>query len=60
MSSMLIYSGPQKTMSLAIFTELFSNHFGTASALASILIAAAFVPLFLTYRVLGERSAWGV
>lgn len=59
-SSILLYSGPWATMSVAIFTEVFSNHFGTASALASILIAAAFVPLFLTYRVLGERAALGV
>jgi len=59
-SSILLYSGPWATMSVAIFTEVFSNHFGTASALASILIAAAFVPLFLTYRVLGERSALGM
>jgi len=59
-SSILLYSGPWATMSVAIFTEVFSNHFGTASALASILIAAAFVPLFLTYRMLGERAALGV
>jgi iron(III) transport system permease protein len=59
-SSILLYSGPWATMSVAIFTEVFSNHFGTASALASILIAAAFVPLFLTYRFLGERAALGV
>jgi iron(III) transport system permease protein len=59
-SSILLYSGPWATMSVAIFTEVFSNHFGTASALASILIVAAFVPLFLTYRVLGERGAMGV
>jgi len=59
-SSILLYSGPWATMSVAIFTEVFSNHFGTASALASILIAAAFVPLFLTYRFLGERGALGV
>jgi iron(III) transport system permease protein len=59
-SSILLYSGPWATMSVAIFTEVFSNHFGTASALASILIAAAFVPLFMTYRVLGERAALGM
>ncbi|MFI5339287.1 MAG: ABC transporter permease [Candidatus Methylomirabilales bacterium] len=59
-SSILLYSGPWATMSVAIFTEVFSNHFGTASALASILIATAFVPLFLTYRVLGERAALGM
>ncbi len=59
-SSILLYSGPWATMSVAIFTEVFSNHFGTASALASILIVAAFVPLFLTYRVLGERAALGM
>ena len=40
-SSILLYSGPWATMSVAIFTEVFSNHFGTASALASILIVAA-------------------
>jgi iron(III) transport system permease protein len=56
-SSILLYSGPWATMSVEIFTQVFSNHFGTASALASILIVAAVVPLFVTYRVLGERSA---
>jgi iron(III) transport system permease protein len=55
-SSILLYSGPWATMSVEIFTQVFSNHFGTASALASILIVAAGVPLFLTYRLLGERS----
>jgi iron(III) transport system permease protein len=55
-SSILLYSGPWATMSVEIFTQVFSNHFGTASALGSILIAAASVPLFLTYRFLGERS----
>ncbi len=58
-SSILLYSGPWATMSVAIFTEVFSNHFGTASALASILIGAAFIPLFLTYRFLGDRAALG-
>lgn len=56
-SSILLYSGPWATMSVEIFTQVFSNHFGTASALASILIVAAVVPLVLTYRVLGERAA---
>ncbi len=56
-SSILLYSGPWATMSVEIFTQVFSNHFGTASALASILIVAAALPLFLTYRLLGERSA---
>jgi ABC-type sulfate transport system permease component len=47
-------------MSVAIFTEVLSNHVGTASALASILIAAAFVPLFLTRRLLGGQAALGM
>jgi iron(III) transport system permease protein len=55
-SSILLYSGPWATMSVEIFTQAFSNHFGTASALGSILIVAASVPLFLTYRLLGERA----
>ncbi len=54
-SSILLYSGPWATMSVEIFTQVFSNHFGTASALGSILIVSASAPLFLTYRVLGER-----
>jgi iron(III) transport system permease protein len=56
-SSILLYSGPWATMSVEIFTQVFSNHFGTASALASILIVAAAAPLFLAYRLLGERAA---
>jgi ABC-type Fe3+ transport system permease subunit len=47
-------------MSVEIFTQVFSNHFGTASALASILIVAAVIPLFLTYRILGERSRFAL
>jgi iron(III) transport system permease protein len=56
-SSILLYSGPWATTSVAIFTQVFSNHFGTASALASILIVAAAVPLFLMYRFLGRQAA---
>jgi iron(III) transport system permease protein len=56
-SSILLYSGPWATMSVAIFTQAFSNHFGTASALGTILIVTASVPLFLTHRLLGERAA---
>ena len=56
-SSILLYSGPWATTSVAIFTQVFSNHFGTASALASILIVAAAVPLFLMYRLLGRQAA---
>jgi iron(III) transport system permease protein len=56
-SSILLYSGPWATTSVAIFTQVFSNHFGTASALASILIVAAALPLFLMYRFLGRQAA---
>ena len=56
-SSILLYSGPWATTSVAIFTQVFSNHFGTASALASILIVAAALPLFLMYRLLGRQTA---
>jgi iron(III) transport system permease protein len=55
-SSILLYSGPWATTSVVIFTQVFSNHFGTASALASILIVAAAVPLFLMYRFLGRQA----
>jgi iron(III) transport system permease protein len=56
-SSILLYSGPWATTSVEIFTQVFSNHFGTASALASILIVAAALPLFLMYRFLGRQAA---
>jgi iron(III) transport system permease protein len=56
-SSILLYSGPWATTSVVIFTQVFSNHFGTASALASILIVAAAAPLFLMYRLLGRQTA---
>jgi hypothetical protein len=50
-------SAPWATESSAIFSDALGNHFGTASALATRLIAAAFVPVFLTARVSGERAA---
>jgi len=55
-STILLYSGPYATMTVKIFSNVFSNDFGNASALAMILIAATFVPLFLMYRFLGERA----
>lgn len=55
-STILLYYGPWATMSVKIFSHVFSNEFGTASALASILMAATFIPLFLMYRLLGERA----
>jgi len=55
-STILLYSGPYATMTVKIFSNVFSNDFGNASALAMILITATFVPLFLMYRFLGERA----
>ena len=55
-STILLYYGPWATMSVKIFGHVFSNEFGTASALASILMAATFVPLLLMYRLLRERA----
>jgi iron(III) transport system permease protein len=53
-STILLYYGPFSTMTVKIFSNVFTNEFGTASALAMILITATFVPLFLMYRFLGE------
>lgn len=55
-ATIFLYYGPWATMSVKIFSHVFSNEFGTASALASILMAATFVPLFLMYRLLGARA----
>ncbi len=55
-STILLYYGPFATMTVKIFSNVITNEFGTASALAVILTISTFVPLVLMYRFLGERA----
>lgn len=43
----MLYTGKTSTISVAIYTEVVRNSFGTAAALASILTLATVLPLAL-------------
>lgn len=55
-STIILFSGQTGTISVAIFTEIFKDSFGTAAALASILSAATVVSLLLFNKFSGGRS----
>ncbi|RKX76287.1 MAG: iron ABC transporter permease, partial [Spirochaetes bacterium] len=46
-STIILYSGRTKTISVAIFTEIFKDSYGTAAALGTILTLAAIVSLVI-------------
>jgi iron(III) transport system permease protein len=55
-STLILYAGNTGTISVAIFTEIFKDSFGTAAALASILSLATVVSLIIFNKVSGGRS----
>lgn len=55
-STLILYAGNTGTISVAIFTEIFKDSFGTAAALASILSLATVVSLIVFNKVSGGRS----
>jgi len=50
-STLILYSGRTGTISVAIYTEIFKDGYGTAAALASILTLATIVSLFIFDRI---------
>jgi iron(III) transport system permease protein len=46
-STLILYSGRTGTISVAIYTEIFKDSFGTAAALASLLTLATIVSLLI-------------
>ena len=56
-STILLYFGPWKTMSVVIYEQVMSDNFGTAAAASSLLLAAVFLPLLLLNLWQGERTA---
>lgn len=55
-STVVLYQAAYATMSVSIYGQVFSNEFGSAAALASILLAVTFIPLFLiNWRYRGAR-----
>jgi len=55
-STLILFSGKTGTISVAIFTEIFKDSFGTAAALASILSVATVVSLLIFNKFSGGRS----
>lgn len=50
-SSIMLYTGKTATISVAIYTEVVRNSFGTAAALASILSISTAISLFIFMKV---------
>ena len=50
-SSVMLYGGKTSTISVAIYTEVVRNSFGTASALASILTESTVISLLIFLKV---------
>ncbi|MCD8084137.1 MAG: iron ABC transporter permease [Clostridiales bacterium] len=50
-SSVILYTGGTKTMSVTIYQEVVRGNYGTAAALASILIATTVVSLIIFFKV---------
>ena len=49
-ATIVLYFGEWSTMPIQIFQQIDSGEFGTASAYASVLIAAIFLPLFIAIK----------
>ncbi|WP_256756915.1 iron ABC transporter permease [Cohnella sp. WQ 127256] len=55
-STLILFSGKTGTISVAIFTEIFKDSYGTAAALASILSVATVISLLIFNKFSGGRS----
>ena len=56
-STVVLYSSPWTTLSVAMFQALEGGSAGTASAAATVLILVTLVPLLLVYRLLRRHEA---
>lgn len=55
-SSLMLYSGKTATISVAIFTEIFQDGYGTGAALASMLTLSTIIVLLIFNKVSGGKS----
>lgn len=55
-SSVILYSGQTKTMSVAIYSEVVRGNYGTAAALSTILILTTVVSLILFFTIRGKKG----
>ncbi len=55
-SSVILYTGGTKTMSVAIYTEVIRASYGTAAALSTILTVTTILALLLFFKVSGSKE----
>lgn len=55
-SSVILYTGFTRTMSVSIYTEVIRASYGTAAALSTILTVTTIISLLIFFRVTGGRN----
>jgi iron(III) transport system permease protein len=55
-SSVILYTGQTRTMSVAIYTEVIRASYGTAAALSTILTVTTILALLLFFKVSGSKD----
>ena len=55
-SSVILFTGATKTMSVAIYTEVIRASYGTAAALSTILTLTTVVAMLILFKVSGSRD----
>lgn len=55
-TSIILYTGNTRTMSIAIYTEVIRGNYGTAAALSTILTLVTVVSLLLFFKISGKRE----
>ncbi len=55
-SSVILYSGKTRTMSVAIYTEVVRGNYGTAAALSTVLIVSTIISLVIFFSISGKEG----
>ena len=55
-SSVILFTGATKTMSVAIYTEVIRASYGTAAALSTILTATTILAMVIFFKISGRRD----
>lgn len=55
-SSVILYTGNTKTMSVAVYTEVIRASYGTAAALSTLLTLTTIVSLLIFFKLTGKRE----
>lgn len=55
-SSILLYTGKTKTMTIAIYTEVIRGNYGIAAALSTILTVITIASIFVMFKITGSKE----